>query len=84
MENVNVGFELALIGMRNGKKFARRNWNGKDMFVSIQSPDVNSKMTEAYIYMTILKGDEKRIPWVASQKDLLANDWFEFTGIAQN
>ncbi len=51
----------------------RDGWNGKNMSVSIQYPDKNSKMTLPYLYMVTAQGD--LVPWLASQTDLLATDW---------
>ena len=51
----------------------RQGWNGKGMYIEIQNPDENSKMTLPYIYMKTV--DNKIVPWLASQTDILANDW---------
>lgn len=61
------------------------------MHLEIQKPDEHSKMTLPYIYLCILKksaydkrnsleevmqeSDYDRVPWLASQTDILANDW---------
>lgn len=72
-------FGDALIALKEGKKVARARWNANHV-LEMQVPDENSKMGLPYIYMTIgseaadLQG--KRVPWVASQTDLLAEDWF--------
>jgi hypothetical protein len=60
-----------------GKKFRRSGWNGKGMWIALQKPDVNSKMTLPYIYMKTV-GDYL-IPWLASQTDILAEDFEEVT-----
>jgi hypothetical protein len=52
---------------------ARRGWNGKGQFIMLQVPDENSKMGLPYIYITTVEG--KRVPWLASQTDMLAEDW---------
>jgi hypothetical protein len=54
----------------------RKGWNGKSMWIEIQDPDENSKMTLPYIYMKTVHGD--MVPWLASQTDLLADDWVMF------
>ena len=54
-------------------KYVRKGWNGKGMFIALQTPDANSKMTLPYIYMSTVTGD--LVPWIASQTDLLADDW---------
>ena len=63
----------AIEAMRNGERVARTNWNGKNQFLELQVPDEHSKMTLPYIYITTVQGD--RVPWLASQTDILANDW---------
>lgn len=67
--------------MRKGSKVARRGWNGKGMWLKMQTPDENSKMTLPYIYIEYPVGhpaypNGSRVPWLASQTDLLADDWF--------
>lgn len=41
--------------------------------VNIFKPDIHSKMTLPYIYMSTAQGD--LVPWLASQTDLLFQDW---------
>lgn len=59
--------------LKNGKKICRFGWNGKNMWVKLQVPDTNSKMTLPYVYMKTVQGD--LIPWLCSQADLLATDY---------
>lgn len=54
-------------------KVCRSGWNGKGMYISLQMPDLNSKMSLPYIYMKT--ADDKLVPWLASQTDILAEDW---------
>ena len=72
---VTFDFGEALVQMELGRKVTRNGWNGKGMYLEIQLPDENSKMTRPYIYMKTAQGD--LVPWVASQTDLLSNDWVE-------
>lgn len=58
-----------------GGRFARAGWNGKGMYIQLQVPDEHSKMTLPYIYMKTVQGD--LVPWLASQTDMLADDWME-------
>ena len=58
--------------MRQGARVARTGWNGKGMWVELQSPGELSKMTEPVFMSTALGG---LIPWLCSQADLLADDW---------
>ena len=59
--------------MQNGGKVTRQGWNGKDMYLALQVPDTNSKMSLPYVYIKTV--DNKLVPWLCSQTDLLANDW---------
>ena len=58
-----------------GGRFARAGWNGKNMYIQLQVPDEHSKMTLPYIYIKTVQGD--LVPWLASQTDMLADDWQE-------
>ena len=66
-------FSHALEFLKDGERVAREGWNGKGMWLALQKPDAGSKMTLPYIYMSTAQGD--LVPWLASQTDLLANDW---------
>lgn len=64
----------ALETMQAGGKVSRLGWNGKRQHLELQVADEHSKMTLPYVYITTVQGD--RVPWVVSQTDLLADDWF--------
>lgn len=68
-----MGFSEALLYLKSGSAVTRKNWNGKGQYLRLQVPDENSKMTLPYIYITTVGGE--RVPWLASQTDLLSNDW---------
>lgn len=68
-----LNFSDALIALKEGKQVAREGWNGKGMFLALQIPDENSKMGLPYIYISTVDG--KLVPWLASQTDLLSDDW---------
>lgn len=67
------GIGEAVKEMQNGKHVARSGWNGKGMYLALQVPDANSKMSLPYVYMKT--ADDKLVPWLCSQTDLLATDW---------
>ncbi len=67
-------FSNALYRLKEGKRVTRAGWNGKSMWLELQTPDVNSKMKLPYIYMSTAQGS--LVPWLASQTDLLAEDWY--------
>jgi hypothetical protein len=88
-------FGLALRWLKAGKKVCRSGWNGKGMWLVYQKayPDgipINQNTAEAtglpqgtvckflpYIMMKTV-GDAF-VPWLASQTDVLAEDWEEAT-----
>lgn len=73
MTAVHHEFSSALYALKGGAKVAREGWNGKNMWLRLQEPHEDSKMTLPYIYMFTAQGD--LVPWLASQTDILANDW---------
>lgn len=77
MEGYTNGFGAALSALNTGRRVARAGWNGKGMYLELQIPDEHSKMQRPYIY--IVPGEGFTTPWVASQADILAEDWFEVT-----
>ena len=68
-----MNFSAALNELKAGQRVARSGWNGKGMWISVQRPTETSKMTLPYIYMSTAQGD--LVPWLASQTDILAEDW---------
>lgn len=68
-----MNFSQALRVLKDNGLVARQGWNGKGMWLKLQVPDSNSKMSLPYIYMRTAQGQQ--VPWVASQTDILADDW---------
>lgn len=68
-----MDFGAALDNLKAGRKVARSGWNGKGMWVHLQRPDANSKMSSPYLYLKTVDGH--LVPWLPSQSDLLAEDW---------
>ena len=86
-----MDFCYALKALREGKKVARSGWNGKGMWVVFQKayPEgipINKNTAEAigepegtvykflpYLMFKTAQGDF--VPWLASQTDILAEDW---------
>ena len=68
-----MNFGEALSDLKDGYAVARSGWNGKGMWIALQRPDENSKMSLPYIFMSTAQGD--LVPWLASQTDMLATDW---------
>lgn len=69
--------------MKSGHKVARGGWNGKGMFLFLVAGDawnfecdidgVDGLSTLPFICMKT--ADNKLVPWLASQTDIIANDW---------
>lgn len=76
---------LAIEAAKKGLKIARQGWNGKGLSVELQVPDEHSKMTLPYLYMNYPATPASdtapadhinaHVPWLASQTDMLADDW---------
>lgn len=80
--STNMTFGQAIEALKGGSRVRRKGWNGKGIFIELQRPDEHSKMTHPYIYIdsTGLQTDnpfapKNRVPWLASQTDMLAEDW---------
>lgn len=81
-----MDFSEALGILKQGGSVARDGWNGKGMFLYLVPPNNYAAQTEiakktfgdsvlyeAYIAMKTVKN--VIVPWIASQTDLLADDW---------
>lgn len=69
-----MNFGDALEELKDGGRVARRGWNGKGMYVALQEAGAGSgAMVRPFLYMRPVDG--ALVPWVASQTDLLAEDW---------
>lgn len=72
----------AISELKSGKKVFRRGWNGKGMYLFLIPIDwefytdiegIEDLPTAPFVCMKT--ADNKLIPWLASQADLLADDW---------
>ena len=77
-----MDFGEAIQALKQGQRVRRNGWNGKGIHLELQVPDVHSKMTSPYIYIdtSLLQTNNPdapkgRVPWLASQTDMLAIDW---------
>jgi hypothetical protein len=66
-------FGGALLALQEQQGVTRLGWNGRGQVLRLMRPTATAMMTLPYIYLRTATGD--RIPWVASQTDLLAEDW---------
>ena len=74
-----MDFGASLQELKRRNKVARSGWNGVGLWLELQTPGANSKMTLPYIYINY-PDDAKttpgaKVPWLASQTDMLAEDW---------
>ena len=81
-------FGQAIEALKQGKKVARAGWNGKGMFLFLvpgstfkvnRSPllGIHPEGTEVNYcsHIDMKTADDKVVPWLASQTDVLAEDW---------
>jgi hypothetical protein len=85
-----MNFGEVIAGLKAGRRYARAGWNGKGMFVFLVPGSTFSVNREpllsilgagaevqyhAHIDMKTAQGYV--VPWLASQADMLAEDWEE-------
>ena len=83
-----MSFGLAIEALKKGHKVARAGWNGKGMFLFLV-PGSTFQVNRAPLlgiypeghtvnycpHIDMKTADEKVVPWLASQTDVLADDW---------
>lgn len=81
-------FGQAIEALKQGKKVARAGWNGKGMFLFLV-PGSTFKVNRAPLlgiypegtevnycsHIDMKTADDKVVPWLTSQTDVLAEDW---------
>lgn len=85
-----MNFGEVIEGLKHGRRYEREGWNGRGMFIFLVPGSVFSVNREpllsilgegagveyhAHIDMKTAQGYV--VPWVASQADVLAEDWQE-------
>lgn len=86
-----LDFGGALVMLKEGSKVARAGWNGKGMYITMkpgypQGIPCNAATAKAHNieeganiiycpYLEMKTADNKLVPWLASQTDILAEDW---------
>ena len=82
-----MNFGNAIELLTQGKRVKRKGWNGRGIFLELQTPDEYSKMTHPYIYIDTTgletsnpNAPKDRVPWLASQTDMLSEDWVLYNG----
>lgn len=68
---------MALIELVDGKRIARQGWNGKGMWLEyVPANGVNlAYIRMCYPVHSVAYPNGARVPWLASQTDILADDW---------
>lgn len=83
-----LNFGDAIAALKSGYKVARDGWNGKNMWLSYLDPYMNKQFTLIEMedaegtfspYIGMKTADNKYVPWLASQTDLLSCDWVIIT-----
>lgn len=82
-----MDFSKALSKLKMGYKVARKGWNGKGMFLYYVSEGKYPERMGAICgyfkdglvpydaYIAIKTAQDNVVPWLASQTDVLAEDW---------
>jgi len=81
-------FGWAIEQLKNNKKVSRVGWNGKDMFLFLVPGSTfivnRPPLLGIYVEGTVINylphidmktADGKIVPWLASQTDVLSEDW---------
>lgn len=74
-ENDKMNFGQALEALKEGKKVARKGWNGKGMWVRIVEAATIGNNTNILSFFIIKNISDTFNTWVPSVSDLLAEDW---------
>ena len=81
------GFGEALAALKTGQRVARSGWDGKGMWLALYTnPEPRKYVVFAFNMVSTVgyeladwigmkTADDKFVPWLASQTDLLAMDW---------
>lgn len=81
----NMTFSTALVFLKQGARIARTGWNGRNMWLRyVPAPDWALDTARFPEELGIAKlpwigmktADCKFVPWLASQTDILAEDWW--------
>ena len=83
-----MSFGLAIEALKKGHKVSRTGWNGKGMFLflvqgstfKVNRPPLLGIYPEGteiqyHAHIDMKTADNQVVPWLASQTDMLADDW---------
>jgi len=78
---MTLTFGQAVEALKDGKKVTRAGWNGKAMyliFVAATRYELDAILgldQELRPFIGMVTADNTFVPWLASQTDILAEDW---------
>lgn len=78
----DMSFGQAIEALKRGERVARAGWNGKGMWLMLVPANLADAVAFQYAALDALPwigmktDDEKFVPWLASQAEMLAEDWF--------
>lgn len=75
MTAMDFGEVIRALRADPSKRFTREGWNGKGQYISLEVPGPSDKMDKPFVYIHTNYG--ANVPWLASQTDMLAEDWHE-------
>jgi len=75
-----MDFGTALAELKAGGRIARLGWNGANMFIFRVAHwdgtgDTALNTCSHSVFIAMKTADDKVVPWLASQTDILAEDW---------
>lgn len=84
-KTTGLTFGRAIEALKDGKKVARKGWNGKGMWIihvktenyEVYSGDIHldKPYPDNLPWIGMKTSDNKFVPWLASQSDMLSEDW---------
>lgn len=90
METSSLDFASALKWLKHGRRASRRGWNGEGMFLflvpgstfKVNRPPLLGIYPEGaeinyHSHIDMRTADGQIVPWLCSQTDMLAEDWYE-------
>lgn len=85
---MNLSFSEALVEIKAGNRVRRSGWNGKGMFIFLVKGSTFTVNREPLLsifgegtqvqyhgHIDMKTADNMVVPWLASQTDILAEDW---------
>lgn len=88
MSEYLIDFGVAIKLLKCGKHLCRKGWNGKGVYLFMIGTDTTQPGTGGWTYtngkndnfpllpfIAMKTADDKVVPWLASQTDILAEDW---------